>query len=214
MSFDFGSLAGIGVSAATGNLIGAGVGVLGLGMSLFGGMEQSEAEERKAAIAKQQAAVSMDIAAQEQGINKVKQNQMELEGRRSQLETIRNVQRARAQAEAAAVNQGANLGSGFFGGQAQIQSQGLFNLSGINSALQSGRQISGYNDAISADKIKLAGLGGDMASASGDAASAAGFASLGGSIMKAGPVIGQFSQGFGSSKTSSYNPYNSTGSLY
>lgn len=196
MSFDFGDLAGLGVSAGTGNVLGAGVSAIGLGMSIFGGMQQ-------AGIAKEQAGVSADVARQEQGINDQKQQAMELAGRRQQLEIIRNNQRARAMAENSAVNQGAQFGSGLQGGLAQIQDQSTFNLVGVNSALETGRNIAGYNNAISTDKIRLAQLG-------GDAASAAGFASLGGSIMKAGPAIGALSGGFGGKSSTAGGNYSGT----
>lgn len=184
MAFDWGDLAGTGASLATGNLVGAAVSAAGLGMSIFGGMEQSS-------VAKQQAQVSGDIATQEQGINNQKQQAMELAGRRQQLEITRNNQRARALAENSATNQGAQFGSGLQGGLAQITDQSDFNLVGVNSALETGRNIAGYNNSISQDKIRLAQLG-------GSASSAAGFASLGGSILKAGPIVGAFSGGFGS----------------
>lgn len=183
MAFDFGDLAGVGFNLGTGNLIGAGVSAIGLGMSIFGGLEQSH-------IAKEQAGVSADIAAQEQGINAQKQQAMELAGRRQQLEIIRNNQRARALAENNATNQGAQFGSGLQGGLAQVQDQSLFNLVGVNSALETGRNIAGFNNSISQDKIRLAQLGGDSATAGG-------FASLGGSILKAGPFVGALSGGFG-----------------
>lgn len=187
MSFDFGDLAGIGVGAASGNWVGAAVSAVGLGMSIFGGNEQAE-------IAEKQAGVSRDIAGQEQGINTEKQKAMEISGRRQQLEVYRNEQRLRAQATNAAVNQGAFYGSGLQGGLAQITDQTIFNGAGINSGLETGRAIAGYNNKISGDKMQLASLG-------GDAASAQGLTSLGGSIMKAGPVIGQFSSGFGKSSS-------------
>jgi len=216
MSFDFGALAGFGLNALTGNFLGAAVSAVGLGMSIFGGVQQSHAEEDKARIAKQQAGVSMDVARQEQGINDVKQQQMELEGRRMQLENMRNVQRARSQSLSTAVNQGAQFGTGLQGGMAQIADQGFFNEIGVDSALASGRKIAGYNSVISQDKIQMASLGGDMAEASGKSAEAQGLTSLGGTVMKAGPIVGQFSQGFGksSSASSGFNPFNITGSLY
>lgn len=204
MSFDFGDLASTGVSAATGNYVGAAISAIGFGASLFGGMEQSN-------IAKQQAQVSGDIAKQEQGINDAKQQAMEINGRRQQLEIVRNTQRARALAENNATNQGAQFGSGLQGGLGQIADQGLFNLQGVNDALQTGRQINTFNTAISGDKIKLASLG-------GDAASAAGLTSLGGSLMKAGPMLGSLSTlagGFGKSGNYSGTPgASNTGGLY
>jgi hypothetical protein len=163
--------------------ISIGLSVVGLGISLFGASQQANN-------AKHQAAVSMDIAHQEMGINSEKQKAMELNARRQQLETYRNMQRARAQATQAAVNQGASQGSGLQGGLGQIASQGLFNLVGINSALETGRNIAGYNDAISQDKIKMAQLG-------GEAADAQMITSIGGSIMKVGPTVGPMFSGFG-----------------
>lgn len=154
----------------------------GAALKIFGGMQQSN-------IAHQQASVSMDEAHQEQNINAQKQQQMQLQANRSQLENFRNVQRARAQGLNAAVNQGANLGSGLQGGQAQAEDQGLYNSLGINQNLQIGNTIAGYNQNISQDKIQMASLG-------GDAASAAGLSSLGGALMSAGPTIGNLSKGF------------------
>lgn len=195
MAFDFGDLAGVGINAATGNYVGAAVSAVGLGMSIFGGLEQSH-------IAKEQANVSADIATQEQGINAQKQQAMELAGRRQQLEIIRNNQRARALAENNATNQGAQFGSGLQGGLAQVTDQSTFNLVGVNSALETGRSIAGFNNTISKDKIRLAQLG-------GDASSAAGFASLGGSLLKAGPFVGALSGGFGG-KSSGGGNYSGT----
>lgn len=204
MAFDFAGLAGLGGNLATGNFVGAGISAIGLGMSIFGGLDQ-------AAIAKDQANVSMDIATQERGINHQKQQAMELAGRRQQLEIIRNNQRARAMAENNATGQNAQFGSGLQGGLAQVADQSLFNLVGVNSALETGRSIAGFNDKISQDKIRMAQLG-------GNAASAAGFTSLGGSIMKAGPTIGALSGGFGfSSKSGNYSGTpgaGNTGGLY
>lgn len=158
---------------------------IGLGMQIFGGIGQAKASHEAAQI-------SQDQARHEQSINDIKQQQMEMEGRRTQLENVRNNQRARAMAENASVNQGAQFGSGIQGGLGQINDQSLFNMSGVNSALQFGRDINTQNQAISQDKIRLAGV-------QGSAATSAGIASLGGAVMKAGPFVGQLSRGFGSS---------------
>lgn len=165
--------------------ISATLAVVGLGMQIFGGISQANASH-------QAAEISQDQARHEQSINDIKQQQMELEGRRTQMENIRNNQRARANAEAAATNQGANKGSGLQGGLAQINDQSLFNMSGVNSALQFGRDINTQNQAISQDKIRLAGV-------QSSAATASGIASMGGAVMKAGPIVGSLSKGFGSS---------------
>lgn len=198
MAFDSGeatSLAGVGLSAATGNWLGAAIGAVGLGMQIFGGAGQAENAQKAAA-------VSQDEAAQEQKINDTKQQQMELEGRRSNIETSRNVQRARAMSLSASVNQGSNLGSGLQGGLAGETDTGLFHMAGVNAALSFGRQINSYNQNISSDKMQ-------MASIQGSSATDAGIASLGGALLKAGPVIGQFSQGFGGPAQTMTNPYNS-----
>lgn len=185
MSFDFGDLAGVGVNAATGNYLGAAVSAVGLGMSIFGGLGSSSAASKEAALSK-------DEAVQELGINNAKQQAMEISGRRAQLENIRNNQRARAAATNAATNQGAQFGTGLQGGLAQINDSTQFNMLGVNDSLQTGRQINTFNQKISSDRADMATLG-------GTAAQDAGFASLGGAVMKAGPFVGQFSQGFGTS---------------
>lgn len=181
------------------------IGAIGLGMQIFGSMSAADhaSENAKAlnANAQQIAGISTDMTAQEQNINKVKQRQMEMEGRRTQMENIRNNQRARAMAENSATNQGANFGSGLQGGLAQINDQSMFNMSGVNSALSNGRDIAGFNSAISADKIQMAqanaGRETIQNNAQSTAASDQAFVSLGGAMMKAGPVIGQVSKGFG-----------------
>lgn len=152
-------------------------------MQIFGGLGASS--DAKAA-----SRISKNIAGHEQDINNVKQRQMELEGRRMQLENIRNNQRARAMSENAAVNQGAQFGSGLQGGLAEIQNQSLFNMFGVNKAIQAGLEINQFNQAISKEKMQLADV---QASSANNQA----IASLGGSVMKAGPIIGQLAQGFG-----------------
>lgn len=156
------------------------IGAVGLGMQIFGGVSS-------ASNASAQAKVSSDEASQEQGINNAKQQAMEVNARRSQMENVRNNQRARAQATNAAVSQGAQFGSGLQGGLAQISDETQFNMLGVNQALQTGQQIAGYNNTISSDKMQLATLG-------GQAATDQGISSLGGALMKSGPVIGQLGQ--------------------
>lgn len=158
--------------------ISLGLGIAGLGMSLFGGLSG-------ASVAKQQASVSENIATQEQNINQQKQQQAQLESQRMQTENFRNTQRARAQGLNSAVNQGAQFGSGLSGGQAQATDQGLFNSLGINQNMQLSNSIYADTSTINSDKIQLASLG-------GQAATDQGIASLGGALTKAGPIIGAF----------------------
>ena len=172
-----------------------GIAAVGVGMQIYGSYKQYEN-------AKEVAAVSQDVARQEQAINNAKMRQMELEGRRTQLQNVRNAQRARAQAVQAATTQGAQFGSGLQGGLAQIQDQMGWNMLGVDQALATGREINTYNNNISNDKQRLASLG-------ADAAEAQGYSSLGGALIKSGPIVGQISQGFGGSgmQQSMANPY-------
>lgn len=160
--------------------ISAGLQIAGLGLQIFGGMSASH-------VAKQEASVSQDIAKQEQGINAQKQQQMQLEARRSQLQNFRNAQRLRAQATAAATSQGAQFGTGLAGGLAGVDNTARENVLGINQGMQISQNIFGLNQKISSDKMQLATLEGDKAADQG-------LMSLGGSLMKAGPTIGGISQ--------------------
>lgn len=159
--------------------ISAGLQVVGLGLQIYGGMESS----RKAHEA---ANINVGMAQDEQKINAQKQEAMQLSGRRQQLEIFRNQQRMRAQATNAAVNQGAQLGSGLQGGLAQVDDQSMFNAQGVNQNLEIGQNIFGINNDISSKKMQLARIGADQATATG-------VSSLGGALVKDGPVIGQLS---------------------
>lgn len=156
----------------------------GAALSLIGGLGQ-------ASTARATAAVSMNVAQQEMGINNQKQQQMALQAQRSQLENFRNIQRARAQGLNAATNQGAQFGTGLQGGQAQAQDQGNYNSLGISQNLQTGEKIAGYNSAISEDKIQLAQLG-------GQAATDQGLSSLGGALMTSAGTVGKLGKNAGS----------------
>jgi TolA-binding protein len=184
--------------------ISIGLGIVGLGLSVFGGAKSAE-------ISHQQSQVSMEIGADEQRINQQKNMQMQLEAKRSKLEILRNVQRAQAQSINNATQQGAQFGSGLAGGLAQIQDQGASQTLGVNQNLAIGQNIFGLNNDISAKKIQLAQLG-------GDAATAQGLQSLGGAILKSGPIFGAFGKNLfgtssGSASMSGYNG-NQIGGLY
>lgn len=161
------------------------LGLAGLGMQLFGGLSA-------ASNAKQQAQVSSQIAGDEQQINVQKQQQMQLEANRKITENFRNVQKVRAQGMAAATAGGAQFGSGIAGAQAGEADQGLVNAGGVNKNLEIGENIFGVTTDINAKKMQLASLG-------GDAATAQGIASLGGALIKSGPMIGSFTKNIGAS---------------
>lgn len=179
----FDSAAGIGVSAATGNWIGAGISALGLGLSLFGGVDQAKAAKE---YAQKSYAVQQQISANENLVNDQRENAMQLNARRNSLEQFRNTQRMAARASAAAVTQGAQFGSGLAGGLGQIQAQGAYNVQGLNQNEQIGENIFGLNRTISGEKLQLAQLQSQYGQTS---ATNQGFSSLGGSLMSlAGPA--------------------------
>jgi hypothetical protein len=178
-----------------------GIGAVGLGMQVFGAFGASNT-------AKEEAKVSKDEALHEQNINDLKTQQMELEGRRSLLQTFRNTQRAVAMGINSAVNQGSQFGSGLLGGIADTQNQGNFNALGINQALSIGRNINTENQGISQDRMKMADLKGQEATSNA-------WQSLGGALMKSGGTIGNLGanlfSGFGKSSNPYYGPLNYNG---
>ena len=192
-SEDASGIAGIGVSAATGNWLGAGVSAIGLGMSLFGGADA-------ASNASQAAALQGNVAKLEGDVNTQKYNASTLMARRQRLEQMRIAQRTGAQATAAATNQNAQFGSGLQGGLAQIEDQGLFNITGINQNQDIQRNTYGLNKQITADQMQISALGSSSATDQG-------LMSLGGSLMSLGGPVSRLSQGFGSAPSAPSNPY-------
>lgn len=175
---------------------------VGLGLQIFGGHKASEDASRyaqqEAQFAQQGAAIAKDEARQEQSINDLKQRQMEIEGNRTQIENIRNMQRARALGINSAVNQGAQYGSGLAGGLADTENQANFNILGVSQALGIGRGINNYNQAISYDKMQAADLRANQqtqqAFYQARQAQNQGLMSLGGALLKAGPSVGPFAK--------------------
>jgi hypothetical protein len=115
---------------------------------------------------------------------------METSARRQQLEIVRNGQRARAFATNAAVNQGAQFGSGLSGGYGQISGATGFNLQGVTDNLQTGRQLFGIDSQISANRIAAN-------QARGQEMTAMGVQSIGRQIGSMGPTMGRLAGGFG-----------------
>lgn len=153
-----------------------GMDVVGLGLQLFGTAGAISGAHQKAEVSKA-------IAGDEMKINDQKLQQAQFEARRMQLETFRNMQRLRAQATAAATNQGASLGSGLQGGLAQITDQTLTNSVGISGNYRFGENIAGINDQISQQKMKMADVEASIAESQA-------WASLGGSMVKNSGTVG------------------------
>lgn len=177
--------------------VSAGLGIVGLGLQVYGAFGA-------AGKAKEASNLSVGIAGDEQQINAQKQQAMQLSAKRQQLEVFRNMQRQRAQATNAAVNQGALFGSGLQGGLAQVTDQSLFNSQGINQNLEIGQNIFGINNDISSKKMQLAQV-------QGEAATDQALGSLGGALIKMGPTVGGLAKdayaGFGRIGTNPGGPY-------
>lgn len=169
-----------------------GVGIVGIGLSLFGGSKAADDAAKAAQISK-------NIAGDEQQINAQKQQQMQMEAQRNSLQQYRNAQRLRAQATASAVNQGANFGSGLQGGLAEVTNEADYNVQGIQNNLQFGNTIFGINSDISQQKMQLADV---QASSASDTA----LMSLGGALVSNAGTIGKLGSnlagGFGSAGNS------------
>src|SRR5882762_9653538 len=146
-----------------------GIGAVGLGLKLFGTMSASDDSAKIADLERKKFGV-------EQQVNDQRQIAMNLSARRQQLEVYRNTQRARAQGLNAAVQQGAQFGSGLAGGQAATSSQGLFNQMGITQNQAIGNNIFGLDNQISGFNMQESTLKGKQATDQG-------WASLGGSIL-------------------------------
>jgi len=122
------------------------VSLIGLGTSIFGGMQQHKGAEQLAAAQK-------NIVGLEQQEDQVRRTAMEVASRRSQLEVIRRNQQAQSQALATATGQGAQYGSALAGAQASIQGTSLTNLVGLQQNLASGEQMFDINAQISQQRI-------------------------------------------------------------
>lgn len=163
------------------------IAAVGLGLKLYGGLSQSSA-------ASQETKLSQQNIVDEEGVERQKQQQMEMSAYRSQLQDSRNTQRARAMGIQAAVSGGAQYGSGMAGGTADTENQGLFNGEGVRNNLQIGRNIFGLDQKISDNNYQIAGL-------KGQEATDAGWSSLGGALMQGAGTMSNLSKvgsgGFG-----------------
>lgn len=180
MAFNLGS-----VGDVTGGFGGAGLALQGIGLagSLFEGMKESK-------IADQEAGVSQQIAGYEEQITRQRQQQMMLFSQRQQMENFRNVQKARAQGMSAAVNAGAQFGSGIAGAQSEAAAQGGQNQRNLGQDLQIGQNIFGLTDQIDSSKMQLSSLQGSMASAQGMGAIFGGMSGLGQGLLGGSNSLG------------------------
>ena len=160
----------------------AGLSLAGLGLGIYGTMEQMK-------YAKELANEESSIAGLEQNQEAIKYTAMVTDARRRKLENIRNAQRARAQAVSTAVNQGAgvggnNYGSGLPGGEAQIAADVATANKGIDNQINFSSQMFQTNSQIYGIRAQEARTKADMAEAQG-------YSALGGSLMSAAPTFGK-----------------------
>lgn len=173
------------VGDVSGGFGGAGLGLEAIGAagSIYEGLKESN-------IANQQAGLSQNMAGLEEQITQQRQQQMVLFNQRQQMENFRNSQRVRAQGIAASVQSGAQFGSGTVGAQsaqASQQGQGQRNLS---QDLGIGNKIFGLTYGIDEDKMQMAGLQGQMASAQGIGAIFGGISGMGSGMLGGSQSLG------------------------
>lgn len=169
------------------------LGVVGLGMSIFGGISGAQASALYSNESKQYASAEYGVENQESALkNQVYQTQ----NARAQLENVRNTQRARANAIQAGVTQGAQYGSGVQGGTAEVTGEGAFNAAGLSQGLQATNAMYGLNQQYNTLQYQRALMGINAQQAQ---STAQGWQSLGGAVMKSGPMVGNMFGG-GSSK--------------
>lgn len=167
-------------AAASGGGMGgwtAGIGIGGLALSAIGQEEQSKA---------QSAVYQADVntAQLEIQVNEQRRQQMQLNYQRQNMENLRNVQKAQAMGKAAAVQGGAQFGSGLAGGQAQEAAQGAGTTRDLSQNFQIGNKMFDLDNQIDQQKIA-------KANAESQANKASGLMSLGGDITKGAGSIAQ-----------------------
>jgi len=168
-----------------------GLQALGMGLKLFGAFSGASDTEN---YSKQINSYEQEKFGLEKQVNDQRRQAMELSARRQQLEIFRNTQRARAQGLNAAVNQGAQFGSGIQGGQAGTLNQGLFNALGVNQNLAIGRNIFGLDDQITGVNAKESTVKSQMQA---DLAQDQAWQSLGGSLLQSSGTIGNIGGAIG-----------------
>ena len=169
----------------------SGVGILGAGVSALGTLESLGYSQQAAGYQSQAYNASESITENEQAINAQRQQQMQLTAQRSQMQSLRNQQRARAMALASSASQGAQFGSGVKGGYGGISGQTGTNLLGTSQNLQIGQNIFGYQNQITGEQLTMAQ---DLSSANtalGNAGMWQGIGSVGTGLMGAANPLGK-----------------------
>lgn len=140
-----------------GDLISGG---LGVGLQAYGAYQSYQIGQK---ISSEQANITSAQIQEEQ----LKAQAMRLQARRSQMEVVRNNQKARSLALAGAVAGGGQFGSGVMGGVGEAQGISGNNLLGINQNLAIGNSLAGLNMSIDQSQGNIAQLQGQLATAQG-----------------------------------------------
>lgn len=170
----------------------------GLGLSAFGAFGQASS-------AKQAAGIQQQMVGTEEQMDTNRQQLMELQGRRSQMEVLRNNQRARSLALNNATGSGSQFGSGLQGGYGQQQGTSGNNLLGIDQNLTIGRSQFALTSQLNQQKIALSGVQSTEAT---DAA----IGGFGKSVLGTMGAVGRLFRGNTGSTGSQDQSYNNYGS--
>jgi hypothetical protein len=181
----------------------AGIAIAGLttqGVGMFNSYQGSKAQ---ADANKKVAEASGRISGFELQIEGQKMKAMELDAKRRQLEIIRAQQRAAAASLAVTNAQGAKGGSALQGALGQISGTTGQNLLGVTQNLEIGRDIFGFNAAITNEKQTIAAQQALSGVAGTQIGLGSGMSSLGGSLVTNASTLGRLSgPAFASSSTS------------
>lgn len=169
------------------------LGVVGLGMSIFGGISGAQSSSFYAQQSRQYASAEYGVENQESAL---REQMAHTQNSRAQLENLRTTQRARANAVQAGVTDNAQFGSGVAGGKAEVTNEGAFNALGLSQGLMATDQMYGLNQQFNTLQYQRALMGANAQQAQ---STAQGWQSLGGAVMRSGPMVGNMFGG-GSSK--------------
>jgi hypothetical protein len=158
------------------NPLGAGLGIAGLGLELFGGLSA-------ASDARHIADKEMQVAQNQILEDDVRQKAMNLTGQRQMLQDVRDAQARRAGVISASVGSGSQFSSSRAGAASNVLSAAGQNIQGTSENLQFGNQmftLDQYQDVLKMDIAKL----------QGKQSSDQGLAAIGSGLMGAGKLFG------------------------
>lgn len=122
----------------------------------FAGQESAlnmEGSANTYAAAQQSYGINQGVIQAQQAVEGLRNQAMELDAHRRQMENLRTAQRAHSLSLFSATGQGAQFGTGYRGGQAQISAQAGVNAAGIRQNLEIGRNIFAQNSLITQGRL-------------------------------------------------------------